>query len=234
MPLNINASPARQPKQRELVEEGTQMARLVQVIDLGLQPQRPYQGKEKPPAFEMRLTFEFPNSRIDVDGESKPMWKSVNLKLSSHELSKCYKWYTKLDPQGKHRGDWSKLIGAPVFVLITHSPGKGKNAHITYDNVSDVNLPMKGMEVPPLENDPVVFDLTSPNLDVFNAFPDWLKEIIQSNLEYDGSKLQRAVEGTGTMYTARTEGDAPEEQDSDEPTHNAPVAEEEDDGEEPW
>ena len=32
------------------IEPGVYPARLVQLFDLGLQPQRPFQGKDKPPA----------------------------------------------------------------------------------------------------------------------------------------------------------------------------------------
>lgn len=62
------------------VEDGTHMARVVQIIDLGMQQQTDWKTGEartwddgkpmiKPEVF---ITFEFPTERIDIDGESKP------------------------------------------------------------------------------------------------------------------------------------------------------------------
>ena len=196
-------------KPRELIEAGAQRARLVQVVDLGLQPQRPYQGQDKPPAYEVYLTFEFPDSRIEIDGESRPRWKSRRMKLSSHEKSTCFAWYKKLDPMNEFKGDFSKLIGKEIGVLIVHDTvTQGKNAGNTYDNIGDLMPLMKGIEVPPLENDPAVFDLGSPDATVWDKLPDWLQEIIKGNLEYDNSKLQSMVEGTPKQWTARADGDA--------------------------
>lgn len=214
MPLNMNETKA-PAKPRQLIEDGQHMARIVQIVDFGLQEQRPYKGEEKPPAFELYITFEFPNQRIDVDGESKPMWKSRRIKLSSHEKSLCYKWYQKLDPKNEFNGDWSKLINKECAVLIVQEAGKGKNEGRTFDKIADVMPLMAGMTVPPLENDPVVFDLGSPNMDIFESFPDWQQNIIKENLQYDGSKLQNLVEGNPVKYTARAPGDAPLDQDAD-------------------
>lgn len=235
MPININATPKKPAKQRQLITAGQNMARLVQVIDFGLQTQRPYKGEEKPPAYEVLLTFEFPEERIEQDGESRPMWKSKRLKLSSDERSTCYKFYTKMDPENKHRGDFGKLIGKEIAVFISHDKGNGKNANIVFDNISDVAPLMRGMKVPPLENDPVVFDLTSPNLEVFESLPDWMQNIIKENLEYDGSKLERALMGQETRFTARAEGDAPPLVDSDQAaTESASVEDSAEDSDEPW
>lgn len=235
MPLNMNETkgPA---KQKQLIPEGQHMARIVRIIDLGLQKQRPFQGQEKAPAFEIQLEFEFPNERIDVNGESRPMWEKKRIKLSSHEKSTCYKWYNKLDPKNEHGGDWEQLIGKECAVFISHNPGKGKNEGRTFAQISDVMPLMAGMTVPPLENDAVIFNLDSPDMEVFASFPDWLQGIIKQNLQYDGSKLQNLVEGNPVKYTARAEGDAPSDQDADDtrPEDTAAFEPEEDDEDQPW
>jgi hypothetical protein len=234
MPININATPKKKSTQRQLLPIGQSMARLVQVIDFGLQPQRPYNGQEKLPAYEVLLTFEFPEERIEQNGESRPMWKSKRIKLSSDERSTCYKLYNKLDPENKHRGDFGKLIGKECAALIVHDKGTGKNVGIVYDNIADINPLMKGMTVPPLENDPVVFDLTSPNLEVFESLPEWMQGLIKDNLEFDGSKLERAIMGQETKWTARAEGDAPHNVDSDQATTDDVPTSSVEDSDEPW
>lgn len=208
--------PIKAPKQsgqsnidRKLLDKGQHPVRLVQVIDLGLQKQRPFQGQEKKPAFEVYLTFEFPHSRIDVQGESRPMWKSKRFKLSSHEKSTCVKWYERLDPDNNFEGDWAKLVNTSCAAFVSHDAGSGKNEGKIFDNISDVMPVMQGMEVPPLENPSSVFDLSAPDMEVWEKLPDWLQNIIKENLQYDGSRLQHAVEGTDRPVTASTEGADP-------------------------
>ncbi len=195
-------------------EEGMAVARLVRVIDYGLQPQKPYQGQEKQPAFQMELTFELPNDRIEIDDESRPRWISCQLPISSSEKSRCYQWYNILDPKNQYKGDWSKLIGAACQIHITHNEYKQK----TYANIKAVMPVMKGIEVGELENPSVVFDLSSPDMDVFNALPEWMRDKIASNLEYEGSKLERlmndmpipASAGTGDILDEQAEDDVRE------------------------
>src|SRR3546814_6949836 len=55
--LGLNAkNAAGAARNYEPLPAGTYPARLVQVVDLGLQPQRPYQGQEKSPAQEIMQT----------------------------------------------------------------------------------------------------------------------------------------------------------------------------------
>lgn len=233
MPLNMNKTPSSNDKQRALIPKGQHMARIVQIIDLGLQPQRPYKGQEKAPAYELYITFEFPNQRIEIDGESRPMWKSRRIKVSTNEKSTCYKWYFSLDPENMYGGDWSKLIEKECAVLIAHDQGQGKNEGRVFDRIADIVPVMEGVSVPPLENDSVLFDLMSPVMEVFENMPDWLQNLIKENLEFDGSKLQTKLEGNPTKWTARAPGDAPEDVDGDEVPDPVTVAtpESEDD---PW
>ena len=56
----------------ELLEANNYPARVVQVIDLGLQAQRPYQGKDKPPAYEIMLTYELGTEFMRDEDEIKP------------------------------------------------------------------------------------------------------------------------------------------------------------------
>lgn len=215
MPMNMNQlKSSKSSGPREVIEAGMHPARIVQIVDVGLQKQRAWQGEEKSPAFELRVTFEFPTQRIEIDGESRPMWKTKVIKMSSHEKSTCYKWYNKLDPTGKFGGDWSKLLNAECLALVVHNAGKGKHEGKIFDDVADVNPPLAGMPVPELENPAVLFDLTSPDVELFNSFPEWLQNIIKGNLEFENSKLQRLLDGDPIQFTARAAGDAEEMVDS--------------------
>lgn len=200
MSLNLNKQPkmsggVKQP----LIEVGTVPARLVRVIDLGIQAQNPYQGQEKPPAHMVDFTYElldvFMTDKDGNEDETKPRWISETFPLHnpSADLAKSTKRVKALDPNNNFEYDLTKLVGAPCMVTIGHKQSKGN----TYANVIGVT-PMRAKDAeraPALKNDSVVFTLDDPDMDVFNKFPDWIKEKIQGNLEYKGSKLEEYIVG---------------------------------------
>ena len=186
--------------QAKVLDPGNYPARVAQVIDLGLQAQRPYEGKEKAPANEIMVTYELVTEFLeDEDGnpdESRPRWISERFPLFSlkSERAKSTGRYLAIDPGVDCGGDWSLLVGKPCLVAVVNNVSKSNGK--TYNNVGGVSQPIKGMVVPELVNEPKVFDLESPDLEVFESLPDWIKDIITGNLEYQGSALQAAIEGT--------------------------------------
>lgn len=196
VPFGGNKERVEQPN----LEPGLYPARLVQIIDLGLQPQRPYMGQPKPPANEIMLTYELVDSfMIDKDGndvEDKPRWVSETIPLLNikAEKAKSTQRYMALDPTVADGGDFVKQIGKPVNVNIVNN--KGKDGKI-YDNVSAI-APMRPRDAertPELVNPSKVFVLDEPDLEVFNSLPEWLRDKIKENLNYEGSALQKLVGG---------------------------------------
>lgn len=171
-------------------------ARVVQVIDLGLQPQRPYQGKDKPPAHTIQMTYELSHEFMkDENGDliaDKPRWYSEDFPFHNLEADRARstKRYNAIDPEGTVDGDFTKLVGMPCQVMITKVPDK-KNEGKFKNYVGDVSsaIDMPGYEQPALINTPVVFSLDEPDLEVFQKLPEWLQDKIKTNLEYDGSPL---------------------------------------------
>ncbi len=53
------------------LEPGPYDARLVQVVDLGRQEQRPYKGQPKDPAYELALTYELLDAFMEDPDESR-------------------------------------------------------------------------------------------------------------------------------------------------------------------
>lgn len=203
MALNASKVPMTGSKERveqPNLEPGLYPARLVQIIDLGLQPQRPYLGQPKPPANEIQLTYELVDSfMIDKDGkelEDKPRWVSETIPLLNlkADKAKSTQRYMALDPTVADGGDFVKQIGKPVNVNIVNN--KGKDGKV-YDNVSAI-APMRPRDAertPELVNPSKVFVLDDPNLEVFNSLPEWLRDKIKENLNYEGSALQKLVGG---------------------------------------
>lgn len=202
MPLNMNAVQNKQSNRQQipLIPRGAQLGTLVRVVDLGLQPRPQWQGQDKKPAYRIRLTFELPKHRIEVDGVSRPRWEDVELNVSTFENSTMIKYYAVLDPDNKHKGDWSKLVGTSCAVVFVHN----KSGENTYANITDITPLMEGIEAPALENPTQIFDLTSPDLEVFNKLPKFIQDKIKSNLEYVGSRLQKLLEGMERPVTAST------------------------------
>ena len=60
------------------LDAGTYPARLVMVIDCGLQPQRPYKGEDKEPAYEIGLTYEFADEFMKDDDGQEMKDKTMN------------------------------------------------------------------------------------------------------------------------------------------------------------
>lgn len=205
------------------LEPGTYPARLVQVLLLGTQPQRPYKGEEKPPKLEIMLTYELLDEFLkDENGEDiddKPRWLSETLPFNNleSELAKSTKRYFALDPDVNHGGDWEQLVGTPCMVTVIVEEGKGKNAGRMYENISGVSSmrPKEAQKAPALMNPPRVFDFYAPDIEVFNALPDWLKDKIKGAVDFGGSKLEKLLSGGAKKMEPKKEA-APEEDIDDE------------------
>lgn len=199
-----NASSNNRTAQPNL-EPGTYPARIVRVLDLGLQPQRPFKGEAKAPAHMINVTYELVDVfMLDEQGkelEDKPRWISEEFPLHSMiaELAKSTKRYKAIDPDNEHGGDWSAVLGAACMVTTvqTTSAANGR----TYDNVANVTQARSrdASKMAWLQNAAVFFDLSEPDLDVFKMLPSWQQEKIQGNLEYAGSPLERALAGEGSQ-----------------------------------
>lgn len=184
------------------LDPGTYPARLVQLVDVGLQNQRPYQGQEKPPAREIMFTYEFVDEfMLDEDGqeqEDKPRWISEFMPLFNleSERAKSTHRYKALDPTLEHDGDFTQLMGTPIMVTIVQNPGKGKNQGKIFENIAEVT-PMREKDArrcPELVNEPVVFDLEDPDPKVFLNLPRFVQDKVKANLEYAGSKLAKLLD----------------------------------------
>lgn len=182
-----------------LLDEGGYPARLVAVIDLGLQPQQ-YQGEQKAPKVELQTIYELSDEFMpDEDGnpdESKPrwMWESFPLNNLNSDKAKSTARYYALDPNEENGGDWSKLIGAPVIVGVTKTRSRDGN---DYNNVGTTST-MRAKEaskLPDLVNDPILFDMDNPDLEVFLALPQRLQDKIKESLSFGGSKIEKLLAG---------------------------------------
>lgn len=225
--MALNASKVKLPKSDKPVmktpplDPGVYPTRLVQLIDLGLQPQRPYQGKEKPPAHEIMMTYEFVDEFLkdenDEDIEDKPRWYSETLPLYSLEADKAKSTqrYNALDPEGKYGGDFVKCLGTPVNVTLVHNQN-GEKLYVNIANIAAMR-PRDAAKCPELVNEPKYFDLDAPDVNIFGSLPEWIQDKIKGNMQFKGSKLEAALNGEPVKEEPVKAAEKEEEEDSDLP-----------------
>jgi hypothetical protein len=224
--MSLNAKkvkPAGSKSKQPIIEPGTYPARLVQLIDLGVQPQRPFKGTEKPPVHMISTTYEFSDEFIlDENGEpdeSKPRWLSEDLPFYSldQDRAKSTQRYKALDPTEAMDGEWPELLGSPVMITVgTYGePDNLKNCILSTSTVRS----KQAATMPELKNKPKVFLLDDPDVEVFLSLPQWMQDKIKGNLHYQGSALQKALDPkakTASKAKApKVEEDNSEEDDSD-------------------
>lgn len=192
------------------VDAGSYPARLVQLIDLGIQPQS-YNGEVKAPKQEIMTTYElldeFMKDEDDEDITDKPRWFSENFALNSleSELAKSTKRYYSLDPNEEFKGDWTKLISTPCMVTLIQQQGKGPNAGRTYNKIANVSAmrPKEAQKAAELVNEAKVLSLDTPDVDVFLSLPQWVQDKIKGGLEFDGTVLAKALAKNGKKPEAK-------------------------------
>ena len=166
------------------VEDGVYAARVVRIIDLGIQPDinfktgEQYEWEDGNPKSTPKvwIDFELPTETINIDGEEKPRWYGRKFTVSNHEKAAL----TQLIKATKCGDDLTKVVDVPIMVQIGSTEnGKAKIVGIT-------PLP-KGMVVPPLANEIKIFDIDNPDMDLARSLPDFLKEMISLNLVIEPS-----------------------------------------------
>lgn len=214
MSLNVNKPQQKNFVQQEVLGAGNYPGRLVQIISLGLQPQRPYQGVEKKPAFTAYLNYELADEFMkDEEGneiEDKPRWvgEFVPLLPLSADRAKSTLRYKALDPEQVHEGDFAKLVGQGVNITVSQYESKGAQRN------GVMNLtPMRQKDLdrlPELKNPSLVFDIDNPTQETWERVPNWLQEICKSNLEFRGSALEKFLGGTSETPAPVKENIVPE------------------------
>jgi len=200
MALNINKPQSGNKKftPQANIEAGVYPARLVQLIDLGLQAQKAYQGKDKAPAQEIMLTYELVDEFMkDEEGNDipdKPRWISETLPFYGMfaDKAKSTQRYNAFDPKNEYEGDFSKAVGSAINIAVVNNSVGDK----IYDNIGNASTmrPRDAQQCPDLVNPAKVFDLDNPDMEVFNSLPEWVRKKIQGNLNYAGSTLQQLLE----------------------------------------
>lgn len=179
------------------VEDGAYPARVVSIIDFGMQYATDYKTGEVKKyddgndviQHKVWINFEFPTETIEVDGENKPRWYGKEFTVSNHEKSALFSLLKAIDPKGENTNKGRNvkgMLGLPAMVTIgSTSSGKAK--------IVSVSGVPKGMQVDSLQNPEQFFDLDSDDVEAFEKLPDWMQKRITEGVDFDSTKFYQAV-----------------------------------------
>jgi len=209
MAINASTAPKTGGVKQEILPIGSHMARLVQVVDLGVH--RNHFDPSKAPKRRISLTYELCNKFVkDAEGnedKEKPRWISHEFDLNhlTSDLATSTKVARALDPANTHRGDFIAMLGSPCMITIVHNQ---KKTGEVYAKIGVVSSAIDGIPYPALRNEPTALDLEEPNMEVFMKLPEWVKEKIQESLDFNGSPLHSLLKELDDAATAAGGGGA--------------------------
>ena len=129
---------------REVAPAGFTTARFVSYVETGKQPQRAFQGTEKPDAYEVRLAFELNGPKHVTEYEHEGVKKTrtniirITATISNNEKSNFFKLLQKMTYGRNDIKHMAQMLGEGFLVKVTHNADK-KDPKKLYANLkSDV------------------------------------------------------------------------------------------------
>jgi len=195
MALNFAETKAKKVYPR--IGEGTYPARIVRILDFGMQYAtdfktgeiKTYDDGNKVVQHKVWLDFELPTETIEVEGIQKPRWIGKEYTVSTHEKAALTALLKAADPGGKAtlKGrNVAGLLGLPLMITVG-STSSDK------DKISNVSSLVKGMTVDPLTNPTLFFDLDGNDRKTFDSLPDWMKKRIQEGIDYESTPFAKSA-----------------------------------------
>lgn len=162
----------------ELAPADNHAARCYQVVDLGIQA--PHPKSKYGPKHEIRFTWELTDCPMK-DGRNFSISRSFTFSMAeSANLRKMLEsWRGQPYPQDE-ADDWSpdSVLGAPCLLQVQHKEGdKGPYAY-----VSAVTKPLKGMQIPKLTNETVIYSPAFHDQAAWDKLSEWTQKKIAARI----------------------------------------------------
>ena len=217
--------------ERETPPAGPTPARFVGYVEVGKRKQRPYQGKPKPDAKEVRLYFELNGPKhqrkVEVEGEERTFTNVVSEKLVIKLNDKA--GFTKLFRRMTYGRDgithMAQMLGQPFLITVVHNTKEKDGKKVTYANIRDAEGtftvgapmytdPMSGESIPvPVPEATVPLKLLlwdAPSKEMWDSiFIDGTRTVKRDGVEVEESKnwlqediVQNAVDFEGSALQA--------------------------------
>lgn len=160
--------------------DGTHLARIYQVVDLGMQERTDWETKEPTdPKNMVMVSWEIPGETIEIEEEdgtttTKPKVISKEYVLSTHEKAGLMKLLGAIAPKAT---SLAELLNVPCMLQIgSTSTGNAK--------VANVMACPAGIDVKELFNESVFFDFDNFDQGLFDTLYNWQQEKIKSALNW--------------------------------------------------
>lgn len=169
-------------KAKEQPNEGTHLARVVGLCNLGLQPGFMYGGEMTEDAYKIEITYELVATDMK---DGRPFHVSEDVTNTDNEKGKLLQ---RCMSTGVSINAVQAMITKPCMVSLKHN----EKGYAKINNVAGVPA---GIPVPELRNTPVYFDIYADEADVetFNSFSDFKKSKFTKALDYKETALYKAV-----------------------------------------
>jgi len=128
---------------------GKTIGRLVEYIEIGKQPQKPYQGKPKPDAEEVWIGFELLHPKknireIEIEGEGKKTvadFIRVRLTKKLGEKAKFKKLFNKLQYGRADKKHIAQMLGEAFILEVFHNKSEdGKKIYVNLDKDGEYGI----------------------------------------------------------------------------------------------
>lgn len=180
------------------VPQGVHMARCYRVIDLGTQEVN-FQGDIKAQrkiliGWELFGESETGEPLTMDDGQPMTISKRYTLSLSRNARLRAdlESWRGRAFTEAELKGfDVTNLLGAYCMVNVTHDSRDGK----TYSNIASIS-PVPAMlrnAKPAAINANQSFDVTDPDMELFQSFHEKLQELIRGSFEWRSRNAGKAA-----------------------------------------
>jgi hypothetical protein len=193
------------------VPQGVHLGRCFRVIDLGTQ-RTEWQGKEKWSrkvmfSFELHGEDEDGSPLVTDDGRALSISSRYTLSLGDNAAMRAMLegWRGKAFSDEELAGfDLADTLGKWCMVNVTHSTKDGK----TYANIGSVTPVPKALRanLPQGENALQFFDVTDPDMAVFEALSERMQETIKACKEWQKVSASKAATASSAK-TSATEDD---------------------------
>lgn len=176
-----------------ILPEGSYVAICNMLVDLGLQYNETYKNSTK----KVRIGFELPEERIEVNGESVPRNIGTTYTASLNEKSILRRdlasWRGRdFTAAELEEFNLRNIVGAPCLIQVIHKERNGNK----YVNIASIMSLPKGMAKPQLSEPPIVYDIDEDDPAMVNSFQPWLKEMIVKSESYQARINPAAGEDT--------------------------------------
>lgn len=124
---------------------GKTVGRMIEYIELGKQKQKPYQGKAKPDAEKVRVTFELLSptkniKEIEVNGEKKKVAEYITVTVAKKFSEKAsYKKLVNKLIYGRPITHIARCLGNAYIFNIIHNESEVNGVKKVYANIQDDN-----------------------------------------------------------------------------------------------